>query len=249
MLSVSDSFLRFIQLVSDWIVTFLYPVPDRVVDVIGETLPDLGFPPPVGEIATGGDIASPTFITFGGRGLVVVDDGVDGRIVGHKGIEHVGGDGFGTDDDKGGVKGRGFVANDDGVGGSGFVANDDGVGGSGFVANDDGVGGSGFVIDDDGGGDVLTLDVDDVIDLVDDVIDAVPSSSTFPSVLSAAPSPIPSCFSGKMELLSPRVTVPTFRTGLELVALGGSGTCTFLPSSSLTDIDRALGVGFMGLCE
>jgi hypothetical protein len=148
------------------------------------------------------------------------------------------------DDDDDGVGGRGLGGTDD--------DDDDGVNGRGFVADDDdkgGVGGSGFVIDAEGDIFVM-LDVDDVLD---DVIDAAlscsSSSSPSSSIFSALPI-FPGCFSGETGLLlSPRVTVPTFLIGLELVALCNSGTSDLIPSSSLVDMDLGRRAGFMGFCE
>ena len=222
---------------SDCIVTFLYPATIRAVGVFGETLPDFSFPVVSAEGGGEGGTLVLILIGFGGRGLVADDD---------DGSEGVGGRGFGTDDDNG-VGGRGLVSDDnDGVGGRGLGTDDDGVDGRGFVIDDDdGRGGSGFMI---GDGDVLlTLDVDD---LFDDIIDAALSSCSSPSSsIFSAPVPFPGCFSGEIGPLSPRVTVPTFPIGLELVALCKSGISIFTPSSSLADMDLGRMVGFVGLCE
>lgn len=244
-----DSFFLFIQLVSDCIVTFLYPATIRVVGVFGDILPDFSFPAVSAMGGGEGGTLVLIFIGFSGRGLAVDDD--DGGV-------GVGGRGFGTDDDSG-VGGRGLVTDDDdGVGGRGLGTDDDdddgGANGRGFVADDDddGGGGSGFVIADVGNV-LLILDVDDPVDLLDDVIDAAFSSSSSPSssILSSLDLLFPGCFTGEMGLLSlaPRVTVPTVLIGLELVALAERGTSIFVPSSSLVDMDRGRIVGFVGLCE
>jgi hypothetical protein len=187
----------------------------------------------------------------GGSGLIIDDDD-DGVGLG----------GTDDDDDDDGVIGSGFVADDDddSVGGRGLGEtdddddDDDGVNGRGFATDDDdkgGVGGSGFVIDAEG--DVLVMLDMDVDDVLDDVIDAALScssgSSPSSSIFSALPI-FPGCFSGETGLLlSPRVTVPTFLIGLELVALCNSGTSDLIPSSSLVDMDLGRRAGFMGFCE
>ena len=213
--------------------------------VFGEMLPDFSFPTAAAIGGGEGGTLELIFISFGGRGLVADDDDDDGG-------ESVGGRGFGTDDDSG-VGGRGLVTDGDdndgnGIGGSGLGTDDDddddGVGGRGFVADDDdddGGGGSGFVIAD---GDVLLpLDVDDVIDTFDDVIDV---AFSFCSCLSSSIfSLFPGYFPGEIGLLSPRVTIPTFPIGLELVALCKTGTSIFVPSSSLVDMDLGRTLGFV----
>ena len=136
---LSAAFLRFIQLVSDWMVTFLYPVPTPLdVGVRGDMIPVVSFIPvaePGGEeVVVGGDEVEDTPSLMGASDLDVVDVGVGGRGLAGTGLEvgGVGGSGLaGTEEEVGGVGGRGLagVEDDD----SAFAVDDVGVGGSGFV--------------------------------------------------------------------------------------------------------------------